>query len=125
MTFTPEHATVWSELPVTDLDKAQAYYKALGFGDFTVLTDGPNPIAIFHCKDPMGNVAGHLYPGKPAPRGTGPTVHLAAPTALDQVAADVTAAGGTVLSEPVQIPGGAFIYTEDPDGNSVAFFKAA
>ncbi len=125
MTFTPENAIVWAEIPVTDMDRAQSYYKAIGFADFAIMTDGPNPIAIFQNKDHVKGVAGHLYEGKPAARGTGPTVHLAAPDALSTVATRVTEAGGTVLSAPVTIPAGQFIYTEDPDGNSVAFFRAA
>ncbi|MEX0284066.1 MAG: VOC family protein [Paracoccaceae bacterium] len=124
MSFNPTHAIVWAELPVTDFDAAQNYYKALGFADFAVLEDGPNPIAIFQNQDPEKGVAGHLYPGKPAARGTGPTVHLAAPDTLEALASKVMEAGGKVVSPPVTIPAGQFIYTEDPDGNSVAFFRA-
>lgn len=124
MTFQPENAVVWSEIPVTDMTRAQDFYKAVGFDDFTMMEDGPNPIAIFACKDHMTGVAGHLYPGKPAASGTGPTIHLAAPAALDIVGERVTKAGGKVVSPPITIPAGSFIYTEDPDGNSVAFFQA-
>ena len=124
MTFQPEHAVVWTEIPVTDLGNAQAYYKTIGFGEFTIMDDGPNPIAVFRNQDHMTGVSGHLYEGKPAERGTGPTIHLAAPDALDVIATRVVEAGGTVKSPPVAIPAGQFIYTEDPDGNSVAFFKA-
>ena len=125
MTFKPANATVWAEIPVTDMDRAQAFYKAVGFADFAPMDGGPNPIAIFHTADPANGVAGHLYPGKPAVRGTGPTVHLAAPDTLETVAERVAEAGGTVVSPPITIPAGSFIYCEDPDGNSVAFFRAA
>ncbi|MGV6850012.1 MAG: VOC family protein [Marinibacterium sp.] len=122
MTFKPQHAVVWAEIPVTDLDQAQAYYKALGFGDFTMMEGGANLIAIFNNEDPDKGVAGHLYPGIPAARGTGPTVHLAAPDNLSAMAEKVTAAGGKVITPPITVPAGSFFYTEDPDGNSVAFF---
>ncbi|MCV6584439.1 MAG: VOC family protein [Marinibacterium sp.] len=123
MQFVPEHAVVWAEIPVGDLDGAMAYYAALGFDDFTMNHDGPTPIAIFRNRDHMTGVAGHLYPGKPAAPGTGPTVHLAAPAALDVMAERVAQAGGTVVSPPIEIPAGQFIYTQDPDGNSVSFFR--
>ncbi len=125
MTFKPENAIVWAEIPVTDMDRAQSYYKALGFGEFAMMEGGPNPVAVFQNADPSGGVAGHLYPGKPASSGTGPTVHLAAPEPLGTMSERVAEAGGKVLSPQITIPAGSFIYTEDPDGNSVAFFRAA
>ena len=125
MTFKPENATVWAEIPVTDMDRAKEFYKALGFAEFAMMEGGPNPVAVFQTADPANGVAGHLYPGKPAPRGTGPTVHLAAPDALTVLAERVTAAGGKVLSPPITIPAGNFIYCEDLDGNSLGLFRAA
>lgn len=124
MTYAPQNATVWTEIPVTDLDRSMKFYGAATDMDFDLVTDmGPNPIAIFKPVDMKSGVAGHLYPGKPATDGSGPTVHLASPGALERTVERVTAAGGTVLSEIVAIPAGRFVYCRDPDGNSVAFFE--
>ncbi len=62
--------------------------------------------------------------GKPAPKGTGPTVHLFAPGELTEIMERVKEAGGDVVSEVITIPDGSFFYAIDPDGNSIGFFKA-
>ena len=82
---------------------------------------GPNPMANFPAV--KGGVAGHLYPGKPAAPGTGPTIHLAVEAvgpAMERVAAN----GGQVVSPVIDIPAGKFAYCLDPDGNSFGVFSA-
>lgn len=119
--MTAQPVVVWAEIPVTDMEKAMAYYGTV-FGYKMVLdTSGPNPMAILNNE--MENVAGHLYPGKPAPAGQGPTVHLETVDTLEAAVERCKAAGGTVLSEPIAIPSGRFVYTQDPDGNSIGIYK--
>jgi len=117
----PEHPTVWMEIPVTDLDAAQAFYGKVTGRSFTVQADGPNPIAIFDAADP-NSVAGHLYPGKPAAQGEGPTVHLSTRASLEDALERVMEAGGRVLSPIISIPSGRFAYCQDLDGNSFGLF---
>jgi uncharacterized protein len=114
---------VWFEIPVTDLDRARAFYTAVLGRDLVRIDDGPNPIIAFTDMSDPG-VSGHLYPGKPAAAGTGPTIHLAAPDGLAATAARVREAGGEVVSDPIRIPSGSFFYATDPDGNSIGFFEA-
>lgn len=114
---------VWFEIPVTDLDRARAFYSAVLGRELSRTDDGPNPMVAFTDMSDAG-VSGHLYPGKPAGAGTGATIHLAAPDGLDAVAERVRAAGGEVVSEPIKLPSGAFFYATDPDGNSIGFFGA-
>lgn len=123
MTFTPDNAVIWTEIPVTDIEKAMAFYTAVTDIEFDLVTEGPNPMAMF--KGKPGGVAGHLYPGKPAPRGTGSTIHLIAPVSLEEAAERVKAAGGTVMSPPIPFPQGHFFYAEDLDGNSIGFLNFA
>lgn len=122
MSFTPENFTVWAEIPVTDLDRAIAFYNKVFDTELKKETDGPNPMAVF----PMAGrgVSGHLYPGQPARDGSGPTVHLACPGALEDTLARVTEAGGKVLSDTITIPAGRFAYCLDPDGNSIGIFSS-
>ena len=69
-------------------------------------------------------VSGHLYPSdKPASGGV--TVHLVAPTPLEETLTRVKEAGGRVVSDVLTIPDGRFAYALDPDGNSVGFFTRA
>ena len=118
----PQHAAVWFEIPVTDMARAKSFYtQVLGAG-FKDEDLGATPTAVFDVKDTASGVAGHLYPGKPAGAGTGPTIHLAAPKPLESALARVPENGGKVVSEIVTIPAGRFAYCLDPDGNSVGLF---
>jgi predicted enzyme related to lactoylglutathione lyase len=112
---------VWSEVPVTDMDRAVGFYNRVFGWKMTVDTSsGPNPMAVF--GGDMEAIGGHLYPGKPA-NGNGPTVHLAVPDKLEDAADRCWAAGGAIKGEPVEIPYGRFLYASDPDGNSIGLFE--
>ncbi|NVK33678.1 MAG: VOC family protein [Rhodobacteraceae bacterium] len=120
MPFTPENFIVWFEIPVTDFDKSIAFYNTVFKTELTVQDMGPNPIAMFPVKE--GGRSGHLYPGKPAPKGTGPTVHLNCPDTLEETMERLVDAGGEVVMDPIEIPVGRFTYCLDPDGNSISLF---
>ena len=119
----PKNAVVWAEIPVADMDRAKAFYRAVLERDLMDENDGPNPMAAFTTASKDG-VAGHLYPGAPASRGAGSTVHFAAPGRLEATMERVSEAGGTVVGEPIRIPAGRFCYALDPDGNSIGLFEA-
>jgi predicted enzyme related to lactoylglutathione lyase len=118
----PLNAVVWAEIPVTDLDQARSFYAAVVQHELVLREDGPNPFAIFDTSDPQDSVAGHIYPGKPAPEGTGPTIHLAVPPPLEDAMERVTTNGGRLVSPIITIPAGRFVYCLDPDGNSFGIF---
>lgn len=122
MTVTPDNVAVWTEIPVTDLDRAIAFYNTVLDTALTKDESGPNPMAVFPTAAP-GGVAGHLYPGKPAAEGAGPTVHLACPDKLEEALERVPGAGGKVLSEVIEIPAGRFAYCLDSEGNSIGLFQ--
>lgn len=119
--MTTSNTCVWFEIPVTDLERAKAFYSAVMGRDLTEQDGGPNPLVALTGMDDAG-VSGHLYPGKPAALGAGPTIHLAAPDGLDKAADRIRENGGTVVSEPIEIPAGTFFYATDPDGNSIGMF---
>lgn len=123
MSWIPKDCLVWGELPVTDLDKAVAFYRTVTRGEITITEDGPNPMAVFQVKDSATGIALSIYPGTPPARGTGPTLHLAAKGKLEEVMQRVRDAGGEVVSEPIPLPAGRFFYAIDLDGNSVGFFE--
>ena len=118
---TPSHAAVWFEIPVADMDRAKAFYGAVLQNELKPEDGGPNPMAMFVAKD-NESVAGHVYPGRPAAPGTGPTIHLAAPAPLEEAIARVVPNGGQVVSPIITIPAGRFAYCLDPDGNSFGLF---
>lgn len=113
--------TVWTEIPVSDMDAAIAFYSKVFGWQMQVDNSGPNPMANFGAD--MQAVAGHLYPGKPAPHGDGPTIHLAVPDTLEAAIERCNAAGGNVISPAIEIPPGRFAYATDPDGNSLGLFE--
>ena len=117
-----EHSICWMEIPVTDMERAKAFYGAVLQTELVDNNDGPNPMAMFPTKDGMG-ISGHLYPGKPAPKGTGNTIHIVATEPLDKVMERVRDAGGEVVSPAIDIPAGSFFYALDPDGNSIGLFN--
>ncbi|MCR4268748.1 VOC family protein [Nitratireductor sp. ZSWI3] len=118
----PLNAVVWAEIPVTDMDRSRAFYAAVLQNELQLEEGGPNPMAAFARKDAETAVSGHIYPGKPAPEGTGPTVHLAVAEPLEEAMERVTANGGKLASPIITIPAGRFVYCLDPDGNSFGIF---
>lgn len=125
MTYAPEHFVAWTEIPVSNLEAGIAFYSAITGGAMEKQTMGPNETAIFTTNPPMAGVAGHLYEGKPAADGQGPTIHLMVEGTLEEAMARVAPAGGQVLSPAIEIPAGRFVYIQDPDGNSVGLFTPA
>lgn len=122
MSFTPENFTVWTEIPVADIDRAIAFYNMVFNTEMKKDDTGPNPMAMFPTSTP-GGVGGHLYPGKPAAEGAGPTVHLACPGKLEDALERVKDAGGQVVSDVFSIPAGRFAYCLDTEGNSIGVFS--
>ena len=122
MNFRPQHFTIWAEIPVRDLERSVKYYETVLQTKLEVCEEGPNPMATFKTEDESG-VAGHLYPGKPAENGSGPTIHLSCDGDLEALCERVRAAGGQVVSDIITIPPGRFFYSTDPDGNSIGFFS--
>lgn len=113
---------IWTEIPVTDMEKSMAFYNDVFGWSLTLDTSGPNPMAMF--GDQKGVCGGHLYPGKPAAAGEGNTIHLAVPGKLEDTMARCDTAGGKVISPIIEIPPGRFAYALDPDGNSIGLFEA-
>lgn len=114
---------VWSEIAVSDLQKACDFYAEVYGYKMKIDTSGPNPMAILN--DEMDGTAGHLYVGKPAQDGRGNTVHLAlAPgDTVEAASARVEARGGSVTWPLVEMPFGRWTYATDPDGNPIGLFE--
>jgi uncharacterized protein len=117
----PDNIAVWFEVPVTDLEKSRVFYETVLGVPSSRDDTGPNPLINLGGHD-MKGVSGHLYEGKPAPRGTGNTVHVAVVGTLEDALARVVPAGGEVVSPIITIPPGRFAYCLDPDGNSIGLF---
>ncbi len=128
MSNMPTNSVVWFEIPVSNLERAKAFYSKVTGYQLKDEDMGPNKTAIFgysghedmHASEA---VSGHLYEGKPAAKGTGNTIHLAVKN-VDEAMKRVGPAGGEVVSEIIAIPAGRFVYCLDLDGNSIGLFSA-
>lgn len=119
----PVNAAVWFEIPVSDMAKAKTFYSKVLMTEFNDDNTGPIPMSIFAYAGGDTGVSGHLYIGKPALHGTGPTVHLPLPDSVEDGIGRLKEAGGKVLSPVIEIPAGRFAYCLDPDGNSIGLFS--
>ena len=88
---------VWAEIPVSDMARAKAFYASLLGAPLVDEDAGPNPLAMLP-RSGEDEVGGHLYPGKPAAKGTGPTIHLRVAGELSDAMARVRDGGGEVVS---------------------------
>jgi len=118
---TPQNSIAWFEIPVSDMMRAKAFYSAVLQSELRDENMGPNDTSVFAYEGGQG-VSGHIYPGQPAAKGSGSTIHLYVPAPLEESLERLKAAGGEVVSDIVKIPPGRFAYCLDPDGNSLGLF---
>ena len=111
------------ELAVDDLVAAKAFYgKALGWA-FNDYGPGPDYVGI---QDPTrpGEEFGGLNPVTPSSRGDG-VLALARTDDVDAALASVLSAGGRVVVELHEYPGGRRFTFADPWGNVVGVYQPA
>lgn len=122
MTYPVKDTVVWCEIPVTDMDEGVAFYSAVFNAEMVIDEMGPNPASFFP-KQNEDDVAGHIYPGKPAQNGEGMTAHLHAPDTLEATVGRPQKAGAEIIGPIVDLPFGRFQYAIDPFGNSLGIFS--
>ena len=125
---TPQHAIDWFEIPVRNLDRAQAFYEALLATTLRREAAGPQKtLAVFGYGD--NQVGGCLMAGEgtPDPSPDGTLIYLNAEPSLDAVLARVAAAGGRITTPKVQLPDGmgCFAHIADTEGNRVGLHSQA
>lgn len=123
MSQAPQHAITWFEIPVVDLDRAEAFYASVCGQPLRRETIGDAQMAVFPKVDPQAGVGGCLFagPDAPAPRQDGTLVYLNAEPSLDAALGRVEKAGGKVVLPPVALPEGMgfFAHIIDSEGNRV------
>lgn len=125
MTYIPEHAVVWAEIPVSNLENAKTFYGAVLQAELKIEQMGPNDVVMLPAKDYATSIAGNLYEGKPSKDGSGMTIHLSIDGSVEAARDRVFDAGGSSSRDIVEMPFGRFAYCTDPDGNSIGLFEAA
>jgi uncharacterized protein len=119
------HAISWFELPVTDIDRAVAFYSTiLGTELAAILEADDRRYAMFPAED---GVSGAIVQGEGyLPSTEGALVFLNAGDALQPVVDRVDAAGGRVLLPRMSMgEWGVAAFILDTEGNKVALHAMA
>ena len=119
-------AITWFEIPVADLDRAQAFYETVLARKLRREDFGGNPLVVFPYDEPA--TGGALKPGAntSAQAGSGIRVYLDC-TGIDAVLSRVEAAGGQIVAPKSALPPGmGFIaHLRDTEGNEVGLHAPA
>jgi len=113
---------VWVDIPVTDMERATAFYAHATGLPIVPMPGAESEIALI--GGPGGDqgqiVSADLYLGG-TPSHTGPTVYLSARGDIDGMLARVVEAGGTVLQEKQNMGEmvGWIAFIEDSEGNRI------
>lgn len=123
----PSHANPvnWFEIPVTDMNRAKAFYEA-GLGlEVTIMDMGPKLMGWFPMEMGAVGAAGTLVCGDGyTPSHDGSLVYLHV-DAIDSTLAAIDAAGGQTLMPRTPIGEHGFIaYFQDSEGNRVALHES-
>lgn len=119
------HAIHWFEIPVRQLDRAQAFYEQVLGRPMRREAAGPGTTLAVFAYEPGSGAGGCLYHATGAnalqPSTQGALVYLNAEPSLDAATARAVAAGGRVLTPRVDLPDGmgAFVHIADCEGNRV------
>jgi len=118
------HAIQWFEIPVTDLDRATAFYEAI-FSLTLERMELGTPVAVFPADE--DGVGGALSLDDREPSDQGSLVYLTAPNGLQTALDRVPGAGGEVLLPRTDIGDdyGYYAYIKDTEGNKVGLFENA
>ena len=115
-----KNAVVWSEIAVSDLRCATAFYEKLLDGKLKPESFGPYEIALFpHAADGIGGclMKGEGY--EPSAKGT--VTYLAAVPGIDAALERARSAGAKVLMPKTELPGkqGFIAHIQDCEGNRI------
>ena len=121
------HAVNWFEIPVRDLDRAQAFYEQLLGLTLKREAMGPEQMAILPGDGDAVHGCLNLGAEAVAPSSAGTRVYLNAEPSLDAALARVAAAGGRVTTPKVVLPDGmgCFAHVADTEGNVVGLHAMA
>ncbi|MGO4390722.1 VOC family protein [Variovorax sp. M-6] len=117
----------WFEIPVANLDRAQAFYEKV-LGRALKREDmGGEPMAIFPYEQPA--TGGCLVAGSPraAAAGSGVRIYLDCMPSIDAALSRVAAAGGQIVTPKTALPAdmGSFAVLRDTEGNEVGLHALA
>ena len=116
-----QNAITWFEIPVADIDRAQAFYETVLARKLRREDFGSETLAIFPHDKPGTGGALQAGANGSARAGTGIRIYLDCGPGIDAVLARIEAAGGQIASPKAALPPGmGFIaHLRDTEGNEV------
>ena len=122
-----QNAITWFEIPVSDLDRAQAFYETVLACKLRREDMGASTLAVFPYDEPA--TGGCLQSGanRSAPAATGIRIYLDCTPSIDAVLARIEAAGGRIVSPRLALPGdmGVIAHMHDSEGNEIGLHALA
>lgn len=122
-----KNAVNWFEIPVADMNRAQAFYETVLTCKLRREDMGGSKLAVFPYDEPA--TGGCLQSGanQSAAAGSGIRIYLDCSPSLDAVLARVEAAGGAIVSPKFKLPGemGVIAHMRDTEGNEVGLHAEA
>ncbi|RIX74674.1 VOC family protein [Acidovorax cavernicola] len=121
------NAITWFEIPVANLDRAQAFYETVLARKLRREAFGGETLAIFPYDDPATGGALQAGATGAAGAGTGIRIYLDCAPSIDAVLSRVEAAGGQIVAPKSALPPGmGFIaHLRDTEGNEVGLHAQA
>ena len=117
----------WFEIPVANLERAQAFYERVLGRTLKREDMGDSAMAIFPYEEP--GAGGCLVAGGPraAAAGSGVRIYLDCMPSIDAALSRVAAAGGQIVTPKTALPGdmGSFAVLRDTEGNEVGLHATA
>lgn len=117
----------WFEIPVANLDRAQAFYEKVLGRTLKREAMGGDPMAIFPYQEPA--TGGCLVAGGPraAAAGSGVRIYLDCMPSIDAALSRVASAGGALVTPKTALPEGMgfFAVLRDTEGNEVGLHALA
>lgn len=115
------NAISWFEIPVTDMDRAQAFYETVLARKLRRENFGGQTLAVFPYDAPATGGALQAGANASARAGSGIRIYLDCMPSIDATLARVEAAGGQIVAAKSALPPGmGFIaHLRDTEGNEV------
>ena len=122
-----QNAVSWFEIPVTDIDRAQAFYETVLGRTLRREDFGGQTLAIFPYDNPATGGALQAGANASARAGSGIRIYLDCMPSIDAVLARVETAGGQIVAPKSALPAGmGFIaHLRDTEGNEVGLHALA
>ena len=126
------NALTWFEIPVTDMQRARAFYETILDIKMENMDQGNSPEeTVFFPRKPdtimaqSGILSGALVKAdRLKPGQDGPLIYLNAPPSIDNVINKIEAAGGKIIAPKSKIPAGMIAVFTDTEGNKLALHAA-